>query len=102
MERQSQRQSLILQFLQALVICLSGFFLASLIRFGLYINSVSQERKKYQLFYALGMEKGTIKKFSIRNIFTENMLGTILSFFIFFLYQCFQQGRFLTQTADYV
>ncbi len=99
LEKDAELQSLTVQWILALVLCVSGFLATTLIRLGINISSEQTERSRYETLWQLGMDRRAIAGHLLLSGLRENGSSAALSITALFLVQCGKEWFFLTDIA---
>lgn len=100
LEKETNLQSLTLQWVLALILCISGFLVTTLIRLGIYISARQAEESRYKTLWQLGMDRQSITRYLLLSGFRENVIGITLSLLALFLVRCVKEWFVLTNIVE--
>lgn len=100
LEKETNLQSLTLQWVLALILCISGFLVTTLIRLGICISARQAEESRYKTLWQLGMDRQSITRYLLLSGFRENVIGITLSLLALFLVRCVKEWFVLTNIVE--
>ncbi len=101
-ERMEQRQRLGMRVFLALILSVSGFLMAMLVRFGLYSAMEKENLARYRALYQLGMSRKDLWRWLTRNATADTLTGSTMALFVLMCWRYMQERDQVRSFANYV